>query len=1129
MKSCSKTFSVQKYQNNTLVPDWRWSGDPLYSPGGITPYPIFNNFGLPSCAGSPNGTLCSSFDGSGHPTSAPCTLSPPLPVVNTWLALESGGKPVMVEVPGQNGCGLFGWKGAQSRRFWQGVYGFSYGDGNNTYIGCDCGPNYSCSECNGQAHHLENLTAPDTKYLSATKTYSISGHWNGNSYPDFSYSKSESYLLDANTGVCEQTGYSSSFNEPYWYGTPGGSGPGGSGYTHLIPDGNGDWYPVPSDMIPMDEQASGFGNSLADFIEFFTPFTQFDSVIVLAEAMQTDGVTPLYTMTCDGHGNGTLYDYNSGLPVCTCSWNGTTGSLRVYVIYYVDGVAMSTLSWQVDGTITNTSVNWSVTMNNTDCSNGIINSTFTAEYSLALSAGNDWSGIYADMETLLANWPLDNDELYPWRTDTDYTVQPLVTRNEIDSGILSGCLGGQYANWVDDNSGSHSDQIFTYADGTLYDVTCGVSPLDPNRAHYSWSIANGGLAPGLHLDSDGHIRGTATLTNDDGGYFPLPYMATIVATNTVHPGPFFDGSVVGAPLVIGGNIAYGLDNWWDATQEVLAECDDGTSYLNLYGRWRTDESVGLPGACTQWTHQMDSKYALPGAAMAGSPHTSFDSGGGNLILANRPPLLQKFAVQKPPLPAQGFFGPAAMRRFDFDEANMFCIESGTLNENGTASLVLNDGSRESTGQGAGTPPTLAAGLYIVADESGDLNGVWNVPAQSGSWTINLTSKKWPLPDGYTRAPNETTLDFTGAFGPLKWPTAWCIGGRVPVMGAVQSGGNVILQIVARSLSGDARCLQTGDVVDLTAVPGLDANLTATKIDETHFSVPGTLSSGYTSGGWMTANGAPDWKFWDARPQGNFYIFEWYQQWRDYKERDAAIGQYTGCLGADVDCDCGGIEPGGTAIRPNQEAHGMGQQVYEFNVHYLNVRPLSPCGGSVVCISPNGETWPNGYTFPFPGASDTLPDTGMYIGRLWQAAPLLMQYNTATGGYAELWSQRPARPCNNVGEDDKNEPLPLDVGKWADDDAGTCADDAEDNAGHPIYYFPDLKMVEPVQAVPSGGAALPAGVVLNYLTLDQLNEATPPSGIVPVMPISGQEGISGRRIWFCHGRTGATRFSARELY
>ena len=101
-----------------------------------------------------------------------------------------------------------------------------------------------------------------------------------------------------------------------------------------------------------------------------------------------------------------------------------------------------------------------------------------------------------------------------------------------------------------------------------------------------------------------------------------------------------------------------------------------------------------------------------------------------------------------------------------------------------------------------------------------------------------------------------------------YPSAYGICGKMQVVSAVQSGGNVVITTAASCW------LKNGDSLDFTGIAGLGSNVTVAGLsgsvaEVTSFTVAGTLTSAYVSGGYVQAHGAPDPVWYDLAPKGYF--------------------------------------------------------------------------------------------------------------------------------------------------------------------------------------------------------------------------------------------------------------------
>jgi len=103
---------------------------------------------------------------------------------------------------------------------------------------------------------------------------------------------------------------------------------------------------------------------------------------------------------------------------------------------------------------------------------------------------------------------------------------------------------------------------------------------------------------------------------------------------------------------------------------------------------------------------------------------------------------------------------------------------------------------------------------------------------------------------------------------LRWPSAYGICGKARVVNATQAGGNVIIVT-------DQTCyLKNGDSVDFSGVAGLGSAVTVAGLSGdvaavTTFTVAGTLTTPYASGGYVQSHGSPDAVWYDLAPKGYF--------------------------------------------------------------------------------------------------------------------------------------------------------------------------------------------------------------------------------------------------------------------
>ena len=313
------------------------------------------------------------------------------------------------------------------------------------------------------------------------------------------------------------------------------------------------------------------------------------------------------------------------------------------------------------------------------------------------------------------------------------------------------------------------------------------------------------------------------------------------------------------------------------------------------------------------------------------------------------------------------------------------------------------------------------------------------------------------------------------FGKLRFPDAPAFCGRLPVATAEQDDDQVIIT------TPRANDLRDGDHVDFSAVPGLAGNLEVTVTDNLTFTVTGTLSAPYTSGGYIKITNAPDYAWNDSDPKGEFLVITWDQNLRQVGERNRLISQFIAWPQCPENADPG------PPIRANQALHGMPAEVSGLQV-LQRCLPFTVEDPQVIGASPNFDpddedtidNFRNGLTLEF--AADAIVARGAddRYGFRWQGA--VMQHLEDP-----LW-QTPHRPCTPDPESGACRPCSC---SWLEDIGFCPADDCRtDNSGDQAVetgyrLYPQRPWVEARNTLPTGSPALPAGIHINILTLDQL--------------------------------------------
>jgi hypothetical protein len=246
-----------------------------------------------------------------------------------------------------------------------------------------------------------------------------------------------------------------------------------------------------------------------------------------------------------------------------------------------------------------------------------------------------------------------------------------------------------------------------------------------------------------------------------------------------------------------------------------------------------------------------------------------------------------------------------------------------------------------------------------------------------------------------------------------------------------------------------------------------ANIPATRADDLHFSI----SSAQPAAVWVQIHGAAKWYVNDNSSKGDYAVLEWLADFRSFGEY-SRLSSLTDCDGAPVT----GLPTSNASGGPLSED----TQFASFS-QTPGCLPFAPCAPKVVCISPNGESFPNGVTYDFPG--EFICDA-QYGSKWWGYVQQTM---------TELYWQPPHRPCNiepcarwNGDDGSCRSDTPLDPPIYA------CPGDEDYVDGEsqpPIYYYEFLPQVEARLTLPNNygpdqdesAPPLPAGIQIGWLS------------------------------------------------
>jgi hypothetical protein len=624
------------------------------------------------------------------------------------------------------------------------------------------------------------------------------------------------------------------------------------------------------------------------------------------------------------------------------------------------------------------------------------NDTMTYNLNVSLSNPNPFSTLVTDYNNLLSNWPLNNDSLWDntWDTSGHTQIAPLMSRNETSQQQPLGF-----------NPYTLNDFRSPIASGSSYNgYGYGQTPwFDPAVWSFWWDDSN-----------------TSRAADD------------LVRT--------IDGSILGSPISSGSNgdkVQYWMYNYMNWGGCHYNDPDSGTNQF-IWWQNKAGAAASWPSTATQMTDNYFSIGTPPQASIMYADLTSINQNdycNSPSCLANtgRALITYKYAEILERWPSQNFFRPAGNDKFLTDEPNVVCI-SGSVSISGSGqsfTVMTNNGS--------------------LTTLSGSGVGIWGGPNTNGYYLVTVAGhivtlgvKQFNLPSNITAAIDPDTGDGDTYFGALRFPTYPSLIGRQTfgVLYTQPSGSHSGSYTGSFSNAQPAfgmSCLTTpsgSENVDLYdwRMSVTHNNLTVTRIDDSNFGLPyiSSIQSGsaYSGSVYIMNHGAPGWYWNDQFPKGDFIRTELLFDNRTNGE--SARLSAPDCFGNSYITRSTNL--GYAAFTQSQESLA-----------------LSPCCGPVMCYSPNGETWPNGKTYPFP--TFTADQT---YGSRWQ------------GNFTQVMDdplyQSPHTPC---GYD----------GGWFEDD-GTCMED--DPLGQYKYYAMTPQVAARVN-VPSGSPALPVGynITLGY--------------------------------------------------
>jgi len=689
---------ADKYTNTTTVPNPLGGAD-------IPPYERFTP--------DPGGTTCETHHC--NPDTAPCSAW--LYPFTANVFSHTDGNTVNFAVTRKRG-----FKNVMGRRFWQGALPWAAPE-----AGC---PTNICPD--GSSYQTAQVTASSTKYLTVTYDVHIDNHFDAGEAAGGYFKSDKTGSRTVNAGTGEITSTLSTFEED---ATNEGS-PYGVVITKHVSNGAG--YTADKTGAHLADFDHG-GSTLLDTVDEDV-HCGFPAVVIRLDGGVYDLASFINAWNAPGN-------HETPMPLISDPNN--------YSCSITSDGDTENGPWTVDCSFTRTatSVSWDFTITQ---NNGIdeIN-TWSTTGTITLSNANTSASVYADIcDNLLSLWPLNDDKLYPFRTDRRVSIAPLVSRNE--RGPVTPLGFNPY---------------------TINDLRSPVNDADSNTPF------SGGWTP--TYTQMNWLDGTVwVFTFADGSQIAAGTdSASTIATGLLL---LFDGSILGAPKPAG------YQDFFDFSfQDVQGCCYTDPETESKSWDWyqvgwgmnvstfNTATGCQLPLNSTQWNNWLEAVNKPIGAwifyadlgqyvgdGCAGL--TSSSAGDSSSLIAC------KYAEALEAWNSQNFALPAGDMKYWFDETKVYCATNTSGTGEGSNWALIDPVT--------GTAPP----------DSIDFSGLWGGPIVGGFYSgnlyvsgiITLGTKIRDLPSNWASKSEVTSgvggNDSDSCFGKLRFPDCPALLGRIAI-------------------------------------------------------------------------------------------------------------------------------------------------------------------------------------------------------------------------------------------------------------------------------------------------------------------------------------------------------------
>ena len=902
-------------------------------------------------------------------------------------------------------CQKIGYKNVQAKRQWHGQPGYFFNSNPDVYTCND--PTYGTA-CDTARYDQYSLSASQTKYLDAS--FEITGTfaaWNdcdsSVAVGIFTDTCKADLSVDANSGVINVS------NAAYGCG-------GAAWFASLVPQTLDYWVDRFTDML-----GTSVPGAWPNANEFFGPDA---------------GPSGTFSLSCNAAG----YEF-SGSPTGDVnvtqsgsgSWTFSAGGFSATRTYTSEQLNDDDTKSGVQETesidITDDSLIYTYNQQVENESVWITNFDFTV--TISFSNTNTATDVLTDLYSLLDEWDLTDDAVYPWRTDSYTSIAPLVMRNEPGNNVAP----------LD-----FAASVFT-ANATHITDCFGNSPGDPD-----------------YIDTCG-----ADIGSDENALL-------------------YDGSIIGAPLPAGYQQTF---DWYYTDWQ---SCDttgygDIVGYIEGWGKLNQNQN-GIPRTATHWTTNDLAWQFTGGAWVFYNLNTAWSecvTGGSGTWPAGVVLIAQKWAETKVGFPSENFFRPAGDDKFAYDENHVYTIDTITGSGPG-AQVKLQLALSCDSPNGSSQPISSISGLW----GGPSVNGFYELSSISGGDTVTLGTKVYDVPSNWMSASDWQGADESNdTFGRLRWSTGAPSNDPPPILGRAAianfgnyNGSNTVTELATGPLPDLGMGIANADHIDIfdNTMTVVASNLAVMRIDDTHFTVNANAGS-LTNAAWIMSHDAPNFSWDDQYPKGDYVYHDWTYWPRLICEAVRFNTLVNSCNSSNCSCPNESYTkycfPFFNAVEDNAGVfdHAFTQDA--------NCVPFSPCNPSVLCISPNDESFAVGATYGFPNAGSLYLDEQYGSGWFSEFQQVIVD---------PLW-QTPHFPASQIGNCNASN----NAFEWTMDD-GFCQEDSGGNAA--IEYYPLSPLVEARLEVPGGAPSLPNGITLGWESPAGLTNcnAVPSDTLFPPGPI-----------------------------